>query len=90
MTTRAALLRVADLKPGDDLSYYLGPDAKCATADQCAELAETFRRASADTGDAGMKDWDAIGLSALNKLCGRDDGELSDDEAEFLRRQKHL
>lgn len=29
-------------KPGDDLSYYLGPDATCATAEQCAEMERTM------------------------------------------------
>ena len=33
-------------KPGSDLSYYLGPDAKCATAAQCEELKRMFSDAA--------------------------------------------
>ena len=32
-------------KPGDDLSYYLGPDAVCATEAQCEELQRALRNA---------------------------------------------
>ena len=32
-------------KPGDDLSYYLGPDAVCATEAQCEELQRALRDA---------------------------------------------
>lgn len=34
------------MKPGDDLSYYLGPTARRATAEQCAELERAFREAA--------------------------------------------
>jgi len=34
------------VKPGDDLSYYLGPSATCATAEQCAELERAFKEAA--------------------------------------------
>ena len=34
------------VKPGDDLSYYLGPGARRATAEQCAELERAFREAA--------------------------------------------
>ena len=33
------------MKPGDDLSYYLGPAAVQATAAQCRELRKTFKQA---------------------------------------------
>lgn len=35
------------MKPGDDLSYYLGPSAKKATRAQVAELRKTFGEAHA-------------------------------------------
>jgi hypothetical protein len=35
------------MKPGDDLSYYLGPSAKRATRKQCDELRGTFANAHA-------------------------------------------
>jgi hypothetical protein len=31
--------------PGDDLSYYLGDEAKCATQEQCDELERRFEEA---------------------------------------------
>lgn len=34
-------------KPGDDLSYYLGDEAKCATQEQCDELERIFAEAAA-------------------------------------------
>lgn len=34
-----------EIKPGDDLSYYLGPDAACATEEQCEELRRALREA---------------------------------------------
>jgi hypothetical protein len=33
------------MKPGDDLSYYLGPSAKRATAEQCRELRRALKEA---------------------------------------------
>jgi hypothetical protein len=34
-----------DFKPGDDLSYYLGPAATCATEAQCKELRQALLEA---------------------------------------------
>lgn len=34
-----------DFKPGDDLSYYLGPAATCATEAQCEELRQALLEA---------------------------------------------
>ena len=44
-------------KPGDDLSYYLGPDAKRATAEQCRELERMLAEASA-AARAGQSTWE--------------------------------
>lgn len=35
------------MKPGDDLSYYLGPSAKYATKEQCEELEKMLAEAEA-------------------------------------------
>jgi hypothetical protein len=42
-------------KPGDDLSYYLGPDAKCATAEQCVELYRFVMEAACATDSQAHK-----------------------------------
>lgn len=33
------------IRPGDDLSYYLGPNAVCATPEQCEEVKRAFAEA---------------------------------------------
>lgn len=42
-------------KVGDDLSYYLGPDAKCATAQQCVDLYEFVMEAAFATDSQAYK-----------------------------------
>lgn len=51
-----------DLKPGDDLSYYLGPAATRATEAQCEELRRALREAELATR------WDVGELEG----CGKD------------------
>jgi hypothetical protein len=40
-----------DFKPGDDLSYYLGPAATCATEAQCEELRQALLEAERAVGE---------------------------------------
>ena len=42
-----------DFKPGDDLSYYLGPAATCATEAQCEELRQALLEAERAVGEIG-------------------------------------
>jgi hypothetical protein len=45
-----------DFKPGDDLSYYLGPAATCATEAQCKELRQALLEAERAVGSDVKKD----------------------------------
>ena len=51
----ARLESAMDFKPGDDLSYYLGPDAAHATEAQCEELRQALREAERAVGEIGGK-----------------------------------
>ena len=48
VTDRIAEVTWKPPRPGDDLSYYLGPTAKRATQEQCDELDRMFEAAKAE------------------------------------------
>lgn len=44
-------IKITRFRVGEDLSYWLGPDARCATAEQCRELERTFAEADREARD---------------------------------------